>query len=62
MYNWEFETNEKKKTTPKVVPVKTNQDDTGPTPTNGGNDDSSVEVDLNTIYFYSSVIFKNTHT
>ncbi len=55
MYNWEFETNEKKKTTPKVVPVKTNQDDTGPTPTNGGNDDSSVEFDLNTIYFYSSV-------
>ena len=53
MYNWEFETNEKKKAAPKVVPSKEAQDD--PSVTSGSNDDSSIEFDLNTIYFYSGV-------
>lgn len=53
MYNWEFQ--EKKK----IVP-KTSQDEVQPqTSPNASdstsNDDSSVEIDANTIYFYSSV-------
>jgi ATP-dependent protease ClpP protease subunit len=52
MYNWEFETNEKKKTgTPKIVPVKQEKESSSA----GSSDDSSVEFELNTIYFYSSV-------
>lgn len=51
MYNWKFESTEKKKTTvPKVVPVSESKETTS-----GSSDDSSIETDLNTIYFYSSV-------
>lgn len=52
MYNWEFEGAEKKKTSsPKVVPVKSNEESSA----SSSSDDSSVECELNTIYFYSSV-------
>lgn len=60
MYNWEFETNEKKKTAPKVVPVK--ESEKSSSPSNGSSDDSSVELDLNTIYFYSSVTQQDNFT
>jgi ATP-dependent protease ClpP protease subunit len=52
MYNWEFEGIEKKKVSPKVVPVSTNAE---PSSSESSSDDSSVECDLNSIYFYSSV-------
>jgi ATP-dependent protease ClpP protease subunit len=53
MYNWEFESAERKKSgSPKVVPVKKESSSSASA---GSSDDSSVECELNTIYFYSSV-------
>ena len=59
MYNWEFESVEKKTgRAPKVVPVK----DKEKSGTAGGSDDSSVECELNSIYFYSSVTQQDNFT
>jgi len=59
MYNWEFESAEKKTGgAPKVVPVK----DKEKSGTAGSSDDSCVECELNSIYFYSSVTQQDNFT
>ena len=60
MYNWEFQ--EKKKVVPKTSPNEVELENGTQKSDSASNDDSSVEVDANTIYFYSSVTQQDNFT
>lgn len=60
MYNWEFQ--EKKKVVPKTSPNEVELENSPKKSDSASNDDSSVEVDANTIYFYSSVTQQDNFT